>query len=391
MLIVLLLSLASCNGPSEIPNDIIPEQNYTDDTIYPKVVDVWFMTILVAFFMMYIKKFEWGVMIAVLLSAATSHVTYAFVKNVCMKHDFDAKLATESVCCAITCTVTIGIFIGTIKTWQYCIVGVMFGLSYLLVEYLVVSGKAIKGVIDPGCAISIHMMAAYYGLGVACVIREKRVIGVEFKFSTHSVNWIWLGSSLLFILWPSFVSLFWKGKAAWTAAINCLMSGLGSIISAYFMEFTIKRGKVDAFVYAVALLAGCVGTSSALFMLSPWSSLLVGAICGCFSVCSFNYIHNPFTKMLGINDVMGAHNLHGICSWLSVITCAITLFIKKFPPQWTVAGAVTSFAVSSICGVITGLVLRFTKGKEIPDSDFMEDNAIFLFPHDTELDWPPKE
>lgn len=385
MFITILLATCLSNGPDVIPENIIPSPNYTNDSIYPKVVDVWMMTMLVAFFMMFIKKFEWGVMMAVLLSLATSHVTYAFVKNVCMKKDFDARLAAEAICCAITCTVTVGVFVGTIRTWQYTIVGIMFALSYLLIEYLVVSGEVIKGVVDPGAAISIHMMAAYYGLGAAMVIREKRVIGIEFYYTTHSVNWIWLGSSLLFVLWPSFVSLYYMGEQCWVAAINCIMSGLGSIISAFFMESIIKQGKIDPFIYAVALLAGCVGTSSALFMLTPWASLLVGVICGCFSVCSFNYIHSPFTGLLGINDVMGAHNLHGICSWLSIATSVICCFIKGFPGQWTLVGGIICCPVSLICGALTGLVLRLTL-KKIPDNEFMEDQADFLFPHEESIE-----
>ena len=41
---------------------------------FGKNLDIWFMLMLVAFLMIFIKKFEWGVALAVLLSAAASFV-----------------------------------------------------------------------------------------------------------------------------------------------------------------------------------------------------------------------------------------------------------------------------------------------------------------------------
>lgn len=307
---LLFLSLVSCNGPA-LDTRVVEPANYTLESIYPKVVDVWFMTILIAFLMMFIKKYEWGVMLATLLSSATVFICYSFLKAVVFGHnghrEFTERVAAEAILAAIAYAISIGVFVGTIKYWQYILVGVIFSLGFYLVDYLIISEKVVKGCVDPGGAIAVHMFACYFGFGVALAVRERRIVGVEPKFTTHSINWLWLAVTLLYVLWPSFTSIFWSGKAAWEDVITTYMAGLGSIISAFFTELACKKGKkIDALIYAVALLGGCVGISTSLFIVGPWGGLLVGVISGIVSVLSFNYLHPFLQRKLGIADVMGS-------------------------------------------------------------------------------------
>ncbi|EAX96467.1 Ammonium Transporter Family protein [Trichomonas vaginalis G3] len=379
-----LLSLVSCNGPA-LDTRVVAAANFDTESIYPKVVDVWFMTILIAFLMMFIKKFEWGVMLATLLSSATVFIFYAFLKAVAVGHDghreFTERIAAEAVLAAIAYAISIGVFVGTIKYWQYIMVGIVFSCGFYLVDWLIISEKVIKGCVDPGGAIAVHMFACYFGIGVALAVQEKRVVGVEYRFTTHSINWLWLAVTLLFVLWPSFTSIFWKGKEAWEDVITTYMAGLGSIISAYFAELACKKGgKIDPLIYAVALLGGCVGISTSLFIVGPWGGLLVGVISGIVSVCSFNYLHPVLQKKLGIGDVMGVHNLHGVCSWVATFVGLIGAYCKKFPGIWTLVGALISFSVSLIFGLIGGALCRLLKFGEIPNERFMLDRGDFIFP-----------
>lgn len=48
---------------------------------FGKNLDIWFMLMLVAFLMIFIRKFEWGVCLAVLLSAATSYIFYLGIQQ----------------------------------------------------------------------------------------------------------------------------------------------------------------------------------------------------------------------------------------------------------------------------------------------------------------------
>lgn len=379
MFLLLFSVAASTAGPKDIPYEILPPSNANDDSLFFKGTNIWFMTIMIAFLMMFIKRFEWGVVVAVLLSVSTSFVMFVFIRNVCEGEEWTASTEVEGILCAITCSIGIGIFVGTIKLYQYIIVGIFFACSYYLVDYLIVSGRVILGVIDPGGAIPVHMFAAYWGLAVACVIREKRVCGVEHKYTTHSVNWVWLATTILWIMWPSFVTAFWTDAEGSRGMANCLMSGLGSMISAFFAESIIKRGRMDPIIYAVALLGGCVGISCALFIVNEWGALLIGLISGIVSVLSFNFLHPALTRLLGINDVMGVHNLHGVCSWVAVFCGLISCYVKDFEGVWTFVGALISFGIAIISGLILGLVLRFTKFGEIPNEELMNDEADFIF------------
>jgi ammonium transporter Rh len=88
-------------------------------------------------------------------------------------------------------------------------------------------------VTDPGGGILVHHYAAYWGLGAALGIREKRAFKEPMLTSKQSMTFAWLAAMLLFILWPSFVTSLLPLAQNNQAMINCYFSGFGSIISAY--------------------------------------------------------------------------------------------------------------------------------------------------------------
>lgn len=378
-MILLFFYVSSCTKGPEVPWEITPLTTATPQSLFLKGTNIWFMTIMIAFLMMFIKKYEWGVIVAVLLSVAVSFVTYVYIETFCFEGIWWAEVNVQGIVCGITCSIGIGVFVGTIKYYQYIIVGIFFGASYWLVEWVVLSGDVISGVVDPGGAITVHMFAAYWGLAVASVIREKRVCGAEFKYTTHSVNWVWLASVVLWILWPSFVTAYWTAEVATIGMAACLMAGLGSIVSAFILESLLKKPKFDPVIYTFALLGGCIGISCALFLVGPWWAFLIGVISGVVSVLSFHFLHPVFTRLLGINDIMGVHNLHGVCSWVSVVSGLIACYVKDFPGIWTLYGALISFGIAICTGLVLGVILRITNLGAIPSDELMNDHADFVF------------
>lgn len=375
----LFAAIVACNGPP-VPENVVPAQNGTLETIYSKITDVWFMTFLVIFLMVFIKKYEWAVALASFISIFASFVTYALIYYFAESKAWNERIAAESICCAITCVVAIGSFVGTIKTPQYYIVGILFACCYYLNQWLVASGHVLTGVADPGCAITIHMFAAYWSMAFGLVIREKRVLKWEFPYTTHSVTWAWFAGAILFVLWPSFVSLYYSGEKAIEAMNVCYMSGVGSGLSCYITAYLIGKKKVAPVEIAYCILAGMVGTSSALFMLGTWPALLVGAICGVFSILSFKYLQPFFVKKWKYLDVMGVHNLHGVCSWISVIVGVVCCYIKGHPGHWTIAGAAISLGVSLSTGAVCGLICKYTMFGEIPENELFDDFVDFEWP-----------
>ncbi len=343
-----------------------------------KNMDIWFMLMLVAFLMIFIRKFEWGVCLAVLLTAISSVITYLFmaqyVKGLTPEELWTQNGMISAVVCAITVVIAIGVFLGTVKMWQYILAGILFTPAFVLLEFILMTWlPEITGglVEDPGGGILVHQFAAYWGLGVALGIRERRVLNDPMHTTKHSITFVWLSAMLLFIFWPSFVTALLPLEVNTQVMINCYMSGFGSILFAYIAGSLLsKKKKINPLVYTYAMLAGPVASSSTLLLASPWASFLIGAVAGVISTICFLYLNAWLCNKLKILDVMGVHNLHGICGWISLLTGA--MFAGSIVNIW--AGLLT-FALGIVAGLITGLIIRATRGKMekmLSDEDVFE-------------------
>jgi ammonium transporter Rh len=345
-----------------------------------KNMDIWFMLMLVAFLMIFIRKFEWTTCLAVLLNAVSSILTYLFLCQKVKGIPVDVLFGSQDgmiagVVCAITVVIAIGVFLGTIKTWQYLLAGVLFSPAFMFLEYLLwewIPGVAGGPVTDPGGGILVHLFAAYWGLGAALGIGEKRAFDEPMLTSKHSVTNVWLAAMLLFILWPSFVTSLLPLEDNTMAATNCYLSGFGSIIAAYVTCVMVsKTHRVNPLVYTYAMLAGPVASSSTLLLATPWVSLLIGVIAGAVSALSFTYLNAWLCGKIKVLDVMGVHNLHGVGGWISMLTGAI--LAGSIVNIW--AGIVTA-AWGIVSGLIAGVIIRVTRG-EMRKEDLFNDDVVF--------------
>ena len=346
-----------------------PQEQYQ----FSKNLDVWFMLMLVAFLMIFIRKFEWGVCLATLLSAAASFVVYLALQQFVFDYTvWDQALLIRAVICAITLVIAIGVFLGTCKMWQYLLIGVAFGFVYCLVEYII-GNVEIFGTLatDPGGSVLVHLCAAYFGIGVALGIRDKTAFDEPMYTTTHSVTFVWLASMLLWMLWPSFVCSLLPLESVTTGTITCYMAGIGSLLSTYFVSSML--GKINCLVFTYAMLCGPVAIGAPLLSVGPWGGLLIGLIAGAVSTLCFVYLQPWFTKKIGVMDMMGVHNLHGIGGWMgaifvSVIVGSVSTFVI----------AIIVFVVVMVTGFVIGLVVRATRGSMVicdDDFDFVKTEA----------------
>ncbi len=357
-----------------------------NEAMFNKNMDVWFMLMLVAFLMLFIRKFEWGVCLAVLLVTTTSFITYMFIDQFFLGKDIDQVWNMSNMIMAVVCSITvvigIGVFLGTVKMWQYLVAGVFFGVTFQLilwVLYTVIPDLGLGTPVDPGGSMLVHMLAAYWGWGVILTLREKKAFNEPMYITKHSTSFVWLASMLLFVLWPSFVTGTLDNSADITmGTITCYMAGIGSIISAYLVCQGIQK-KVNPLIYTYALLAGPVAIGSPLLAwdmnVAPWAALALGLLAGAISALSFIYLHPWLCKKAGVLDVMGVHNLHGVGGWLGALTAAVV-----------VSGALTAnvTAAVSVCliglgtGGVCGLVMKFTRKEQewfTDDTDFIDNPA----------------
>jgi len=334
-----------------------------------KNMDIWFMLMLVAFLMLFIKKFEWGICLSVCLVTATSFLAYCAIKQFFFGWTWNQDMLIMGVVCAITVVIAVGVFVGTIQMWQYLLVGVLFAPAFVLVEWWMFT--FLKGVIDPGGSMLVHMMAAYWGWGVILALREKRAFDEPMNVTTHSVSFVWLASMLLWILWPSFVTALLPADQVHWGMVTCYMAGLGSIISAYIFCMIYQR-KVNPLIYTYALLAGPVAIGSPLLSVGPWGALLIGLIAGFLASTSFIFIQKRLCKAMGVLDVVGVHNLHGVCGIFGAIAGAL------LAAGWVnITSLIGVFAISIVTGLISGFIIKATRG--VMDTLFADTNDFDLW------------
>lgn len=346
---------------------------------YHKNLDIWFMLFMVAFLMMFIKKFEWGVALGVVLSTVGSFLGYLFVQQFIMSPLTDTEFVWNqdvmlgAVVCAITIVIGIGVFLGLCKMWQYLLVGLMFAPAYVLIEWFLSNEFMGMLAIDDGGSILVHMVAAYFGIGIAMALRDKRSFDEPMYSTTHSVTFVWLGSLLLWMLWPSFVTAGLPADQTTWGMITCYMAGLGSMLSAYFVCLIMEK-KVNPLVYAYALLAGPVAIGGPVIIIGPWGALLLGILAGVLTTLCFYYLQPWLSAKMGNLDMMGVHNLHGMSGWLGAFAvCALTLSYHN------AVFAVIAALLALGTGLIAGFVVKFTRG-EMPiiaddETDFVKNEA----------------
>ncbi|KQM11578.1 ammonium transporter [Methanomassiliicoccales archaeon RumEn M1] len=346
------------------------DQSFLDDELnkYNKNQDVWFMLMMVAFLMLFIRKFEWGVALGTLLVTAGSFITYMAINEFYYGASWNQDLMLMGVICAITVVIAIGVFLGTIKMWQYLLAGVLFAPVFVALEYFLFT---VMDATDPGGSMLVHMCAAYFGLGVALAVREKRAFDEPMYTTTHSVSFVWLASMLLWMLWPSFVTALLPSDQVTWGMITCYMAGLGSIITTYLICQIVQK-KVNPLIYTYAMLAGPVAIGSPLLSVNQWGALVVGLVAGAISALSFIYLQPRLCKFLGVLDVMGVHNLHGVAGWIGALS--IVVITGTFT---NAIAAVGTMVITLVGGLIAGIIIRATRGK-IPDEDLFSDDADFI-------------
>merc|ERR1719384_2085640 len=136
-----------------------------------------------------------------------------------------------------------------------------------------------------------------------------------------------IGTAFLWMFWPSFNGVLAGNKffAKERVVLNTVLALCGSCTMTFAMSRLINPGQKFSMVHIQnATLAGgvAVGSSSDL-VVGPWASILCGMVAGCLSVSGYVYL-TPRLNKLGIYDVCGINNLHGMPGILGGVAGAIS-------------------------------------------------------------------
>ncbi|KAG7362805.1 ammonium transporter family-domain containing protein [Nitzschia inconspicua] len=283
---------------------------------------------------------------------------------------------------AATALISYGALIGRASPVQLVLMTASQSIFYALNKVVVVLGFCAAE--DVGGSITIHMFGAFFGL--AC----SYALGPPKSTTNADPNRIsdilaMIGSTLLWVYWPSFVGATESGVPLNEnfCVVHTILALIGSTGATFYMSQQLGHGKMDPVHIANSTLAGGVAVgSSARLSMTPAGALILGVMAGMISVYGYAY-STPYLESKGIYDTCGVGNLHGLPSLLGGIGSIVFVlldsdaeFLSFGPLQQSLRqllAVVMTVALASSSGFLTGKAM--TKAAPAMDEEGYEDAA----------------
>lgn len=170
---------------------------------------------------------------------------------------------------------------------------------------------------DSGGSMFVHLYGALFGVAAAGFLTPR---GAN-KGQAHPMNssryssdiFAMVGTTFLYIFWPSFNGGLAVGAGQLRAILNTTLSMAGSSVGTFFMCSILHHRKFDGVAVQNATLAGGVAIGTAANMaVNPSVVVLIGFGTGCISTLGFKYVSPFLESKFNIMDTCGVLNLHGI-------------------------------------------------------------------------------
>ncbi|MEM3437130.1 MAG: hypothetical protein QXP55_01150 [Nitrososphaerales archaeon] len=337
-----------------------------------------FMLILVAFFIGWLRNYEWSTFVVTFLAAAICIPLYAFIYEFFLGTIMEPTVFYLAIVCAITAIIAWAVPLGRGSLLQASIFYVIFTLFYIMNEYSLYIGW---GAADPGGSLLVHVFAAYFGMGY--ILKGLHTKAEDYKVSWEMTKWSMtmclMGAGLLWPLWSFFVAALMGPYVFPIGAWNVTFAICGSVLSCTALS-RIYRGKPSIVDICWSMLAGGVAIGATANIATIWEAFLIGLIAGGITCTGFAKVWEPiFNKKVGI-DVCGVQFLHGWSGIFGGIVAASILIGIKAPEQWTVGiwatgvmsqimGGISTIIIALIGGVVAGAICLAFKRPEPIYSD----------------------
>jgi len=251
---------------------------------------------------------------------------------------------------------------------------------------------------DVGGGMVIHVFGCYYGLAVTWFLTSNHTRGHEDNTSCYSSDlFAMIGTIFLWIMWPSFnAATALDGVQRQDAIVNTFLS-LCACVASSFVFSRILENKFEAVhVQNSTIAGGVVMGVAAHLQMSPAGALGAGWISGMASVYGFVYLAPRLNNKLGVQDICGINNLHGMPGLLGSLM-AVFLAISAdqdtvgiFPhgdeqAGYQMAATVTSMGLGIAGGIITGAMMKaIDQIQYVNAADFYNDRTWWSLPSDYE-------
>ncbi|XP_020385481.2 ammonium transporter Rh type C [Rhincodon typus] len=299
---------------------------------YPSFQDVHVMVFVgFGFLMTFLKRYGFGSIGFNFLIASFSIQWALLMQGWFHSLDFSdgkIKIGVESLInadfCAASVLIAFGGVLGKVSPVQLLIMSLFQVTLYAVNEFIILT---VLGARDAGGSMVIHAFGAYFGLTITRILYRPNLDQRKNESVYHSDLFSMIGTLYLWMFWPSFNSAISNhGDAQHRGVINTYCSLAASVLTTIAISSVFeKKGKINMVHVQNGTLAGGVALGTAAeMMLTPYGSLIVGALSGTISTLGFIFLSPLLEKYLKIQDTCGIHNLHGIPGVIGAIVGAVT-------------------------------------------------------------------
>ncbi len=306
------------------------------------------------FLMVFVKKYGYGATTGTYLVVAASIPLYlalrawgGFSSTPVSPNSARAMLLAEFGCASAL--IAMGAVLGRLRHYQYLLLALCLIPAYMLNEKLVLDGGLglTKGFVDSAGSIVIHAFGAYFGLGLALSLTNRRHPETVVETDETSDRFSMLGSMVLWIFWPSFCCALVPAAQMPLTAINTVVALCGATLSAFVASNILRRGKLAFGDIANASLAGGVAIGATCNRVSPGVAFAIGLLAGSICVIGYAVVQPRLDRSLRIVDTCGVHNLHGMPGLLGGLVAAV---------------AIPGIALAQLIGIVATVVLALATG-----------------------------
>ena len=218
--------------------------------------------------------------------------------------------------------------------WKnFCLYGLWVALPYCIYANWVWGGGWLAqgginwglghGAVDFAGSGVVHAMGGIIGLAGALVIGPrigKYVRGKPQAMPAHNIPLVVLGTFILAFGWFGFNPGSTLSGTDLRIAYVVVNTMIASITAAIATMLTLwrKNLKPDPTMLCNGMLAGLVAITAPCAFVDPWAAGMIGAIAGVAVVYSVF-----FFERIGVDDVVGAISVHGVCGLWGVVSVGI--------------------------------------------------------------------
>lgn len=235
----------------------------------------------------------------------------------------------QAVFAATAATIVSGAVAERIKFKNYLIYSIFItGFVYPVAGHWIWGGGwlADMGMVDFAGSTVVHSVGGWAGLAGAIVLGPRfgkyNSDGSSNAITGHNIPLASLGVFILWFGWYGFnpgSTLSAASPAIATIAVATTLAAAAGALATMFYTW-IKYKKPDASMTLNGALAGLVGITAGCAVVSPYSAIIIGLLCGLIVSISVEL----FDKKFRIDDPVGAVSVHGVCGFFG------TLFVGFF-------------------------------------------------------------